>query len=199
MLSTLNSLFWYTKVFNYPHLAVIDYYCTAKKARIFCSIVTKILIIGFEGFSTLDYLSSNNFGDLKSIMLKFLQTILNWSCLIADVTIGLDWNNQFPLVFNHLRSYDTATDFPRKTYDIKLNQFRVTIIIVFIHWIVIVYLRYQMDHSYFNSFHHCLYFEYYMQPLTFCGLLLSLYQRFDHLNQLILTKGNFYNFLALDL
>lgn len=190
MLKIIQSLFWYIKLFNNAPYAVINYYRIAKNARIIYSIITNIFLLTCEGVFMLEYVPIEDSVDLKLIILKFLQSFLSCSCFIANIIVGFDWNNQIPLALNYLQTYDNAAKFPKKNHHFKLNYFRVVIIVVLLHLIFIVYLRHQVTCSFFDSFLYCIYIEFYLQILNFCGLMLSIHHRFHHLDHLILGRGN---------
>ncbi|KAF7988061.1 hypothetical protein HCN44_007555 [Aphidius gifuensis] len=190
MLKTLKSLFWYTKILSDTPNAIINYYRTAKNIRVAYSIISNILLLICEGIFTFNYSTNYDSPNSKFKIIKMLEKLLSCSCYVANLIIVIDWKNKFSLVLNHLNSYDTVAKFQKNSHLAKLNYFRIAIIIVFLNRIIVVYLRHQDSHFVWDSLSHFVYLEFHLQILHFCGLILAIYQRFDHLNQLVLTEDN---------
>lgn len=181
--------FWGIRTLTNTSDAVIDYYGTSKTTRIIYTIVTNTFLLSYEGNLALNTLT---FSDPLTLKLNFLQLFnssLNCTCFIFNMIIGLDCNNQLPSILKHICNYDTAASFQKKTCHPKMNGFRIAILILITISTLILSMRFQNNQSFFSLLATIFYVEFFMQIFSFCGLLLSVYQRFYHLNQLVLTTG----------
>lgn len=165
------------------------------------SVLMNIIGIIFTWISL--YYCSESSASMKLKLLIFGRTILSYICFFADIIMTVCLRDRLASAFDHLQLYDVTSKFSDKTHgQIKSIHSKIIAPISLICWMIIAFFAYQSeDHEltaiYSGIGYLFIYAGLSMQILNFCGLMVMIYQRFNHLCQLIVPEGNFNFFFFL--
>lgn len=157
----------------------------------FIMLITAIFFCGF----TMNYFLAE-YANPKDKLFVGIRRFLYFFCLITDGVFSLSFNNRITKALNILHTYDLSARFHKKNHRAVRNFIRALIIIDIIYWIIVGYFSYfcAIKYHLFDAIMHSFYgLTMSIQVFKFCGVMQLVYRRFNHLSQLVLSKGNLKN------
>lgn len=192
MVKSIESLFWVAKIFGSTALKIDgnnNNISLSKFGLVYSALMTfTVLFIGVIQF-ILDDLHTM---DTKSLFLTLIRTCLGCTCFIVDIVITIIKSEHLISALDHLHMYDVAVRLDKKIHHPTVICYRIVVKIILFCWILVGYFAYNVENDY-PLLEIFAYWIFYVgmatQILLFFGMMLLLYRRFDHLNQIILRKG----------
>lgn len=189
MLRDVESLIWGAKLFGSIPYKINGHKIKLTKIRVsYCAFVSAVMI---ATVGAAVYFDSNDLDDIKSILLMKTRSGLSCTCFLIDSIITIYSNNHLISALDHIHVYDIFAKFKYNKYYSNETLCQIISIIVSACWTVVGYIVYQIDSSYplFNCFAYIfVYGGTSVQVLKFSAIILLVYQRFNHLSDLVLPK-----------
>ncbi|XP_043269513.1 uncharacterized protein [Venturia canescens] len=138
------------------------------------------------------YLISVDIMEEKILLLTAGRTILSYICFFTDALLTMIWNDKLRNSIAHLHDFDVSTKFNQSINIALLYRWRLALAAVVLFWCIVGYASFRCERSWplFNGIcYGIVNAAMSMQVLKFIGFLMLLYQRFGHLEKLILTEG----------
>ncbi|XP_008553159.1 uncharacterized protein LOC103575231 [Microplitis demolitor] len=131
--------------------------------------------------------------EFKLRLLIFVRSCLYYICILTDGVISMIYNGFLNVTVSRIYTFDYAIKFREKINNKMINACHLVVFIVVMYWTVVGYFTYMCEKSdfIFNAVAYSVVnVTMSMQIMKFIGMLLLLYQRFDHLDNVILQINN---------
>lgn len=192
MLNDIGPILNTAKLYGCPPHKIIGHRLIIKKWGILIFIIVSFtIIISFKHSLSL-YLNNETISMFHLIVIMRKTFLL--ICILSDGIISIIKNDKLSSALDHLHVYDVSSKFNNKKIHHKIvNCCRIFVAVNILYSVIQAFLTYywgkkslQVDGIIVN-FHTAIMS---MQILKFCSIMWLLYQRFDHLQKLILPNGN---------
>ncbi|KAF7997624.1 hypothetical protein HCN44_006195 [Aphidius gifuensis] len=186
MLNNIKPILLVAQIFGGTPYKIFNNNLLINKKALIYSFLVNIISLCISANSVLCTWFENT--DVKYRVLSILRTVLGVVCLSTDTIITSFWNHYISSAINNLCVYDLSAKFHGNTRNVILNICRIVVILMTTNWIIVGYLTYLSAKTlpHFNAIGYCIfYIGNSMQVLKFCGFILLVYQRFDHLSHLV--------------
>lgn len=130
---------------------------------------------------------------IKFALLSSVRIILLFICINSDAIIQIVKNDQMTTAMEYIRAFDITAQYKENNIYFNKNNLQITItIIVILGWIVIGYLSFTIAKK--NPAAYVIIYCTYgpimsMQILKFCGIIIMIHQRFNHLRGMIMPES----------
>ncbi|XP_034949609.1 uncharacterized protein [Chelonus insularis] len=191
VLNDIKPLLFGARIFGCTPHEITDRELVITKVGQFYSFFIAIL---FTSVCMLDfYLNVHEIIEFKLRLLVGLRVCLYYFCVFADAIITMACNKSLCLTISRLHSFDVATKFAENMSSRLNKSCQFIVVIVIFYWGIVGYLTYLCETRYviFNGVvYGIVNATMSMQILKFIGMLVLLYQRFQHLDKLVVQRNN---------
>ncbi|RLZ02229.1 Gustatory receptor 10 [Cephus cinctus] len=187
LLTDIKPLFYINLLFgNPPHVIFNNSFAITKLGSI-CSLLWSSVFLCYGYKKTLYIVNDAN--EIRSLILKVFRLFLVLLCIFNNVVVGYYSHKKLCCVTDNLRSYDLATKIGH-TGNRRIRYTMWTLVTVRIICCIIVGYTYHLyhEHDFLILFRMIEVACFFLQIDKFMGIVLLLYSRFRHLNELLLTN-----------
>lgn len=195
MLVDIKPILYGATVFGCSPFIISEYkFIKTQKLMVYSTIIGIISCCCFSFTIYLGFLENEL--EIKAKFLVIVRLILFTISFFVDCIITIYWNHRLTLALDHLRVYDLSANYHNKCHKKIKNICQVIMTITIFFWTLGGFFSYVcvINSRGFNVVFNFIYnTAMSTQIFKFCGIMWLLYQRFNHLNRLLVpdNKSNF--------